>query len=292
VWYSSRKFYGLRPLSSAELCRTEEGLAALHTVMNANLKFLFLPALFYYIACMADTLTFEQLYNHMKTYIDDPEERWKLVTRVKRGISDPFQIGCYSRDQSYFEGAVNILQNLDSIDFVLLMSGKICVDELPLVKKMARLEKLKLPKFFENLTEYKERLRYIGIVNGIIEPKKKQMPPPTLASVLFVKHDAVTDSDIILENVKPTNNNNYHNGDNDDDDDEHNENDIKYQKSFKDIDFEDYKLMYSLNEKCSSLDSNEIKNFINNEIAANSEINVPIQKPLSTNNNSNFCILL
>lgn len=32
-------------------------------------------------------------------------------------------LGCYSRDQSYFEGAVNILENLDSIDFILLMSG-------------------------------------------------------------------------------------------------------------------------------------------------------------------------
>jgi hypothetical protein len=38
---------------------------------------------------MADKMTFEQLFNHMEIYIDKPEERWKLVTRVKRGIPDP-----------------------------------------------------------------------------------------------------------------------------------------------------------------------------------------------------------
>lgn len=47
VWYSDRAKYGLRPLNSSELLKTEEGLAALHTLMNANLEYLFLPALLY-----------------------------------------------------------------------------------------------------------------------------------------------------------------------------------------------------------------------------------------------------
>ena len=67
---------------------------------------------------MADRMTFEQLFNHMEKYIEMPEDRWKLVTRVKRGISDPHSRGCYSRDQSYFEGAVEILENLDNVDFL------------------------------------------------------------------------------------------------------------------------------------------------------------------------------
>ena len=63
---------------------------------------------------MADRMTFEQLFHHMARYIDKPEERWKLVTRVKRGISNPMVIGAYSRDQSYFEGAIEILENIDN----------------------------------------------------------------------------------------------------------------------------------------------------------------------------------
>ena len=74
----SRQKYGIRPLNSIELLRTEEGLAALHTIMNANLKYLYLPALLYYLACMGDKMTFAQLFNHMGRYIEKPEERWKL----------------------------------------------------------------------------------------------------------------------------------------------------------------------------------------------------------------------
>lgn len=47
VWFNDRKKFGLRSLNSTELLKTEEGLAALHTLMNANLKYLYLPALLY-----------------------------------------------------------------------------------------------------------------------------------------------------------------------------------------------------------------------------------------------------
>lgn len=118
---------------------------------------------------MADRMTFAQLFNHMEKYIELPAERWKLVTRVKRGISDPNTRGCYSRDQAYFEGAVEILQSLDTIDFGLLMSGKLCLDELDKVKKIARCDQLKLPAFVKSLKSYKDRLRRIAVVNGIYD---------------------------------------------------------------------------------------------------------------------------
>ncbi len=47
AWFADRKKYGLRSADTNELMRTEEGLAALHTLINANLKYLYLPALFY-----------------------------------------------------------------------------------------------------------------------------------------------------------------------------------------------------------------------------------------------------
>lgn len=120
---------------------------------------------------MGETMTFEQLYNHMEKYVKDPNERWKLVTRVKRGISDPNAIGSYARDQSYFEGACQILENYDTIDFKLLMSGKICLDEMETCREMANMEDIKLPRFFKNMKKYREKIRHIAIVNGLIEDK-------------------------------------------------------------------------------------------------------------------------
>ncbi len=78
-------------------------------------------------------------------------------------------MGCYSRDQCYFEGAVDILENLDEIDFTLLMSGKLCVDELDLVRDLPiKYDKLKIPKFMKSMQAYKTKLRQIGVINGIL----------------------------------------------------------------------------------------------------------------------------
>ena len=120
---------------------------------------------------MAHKMNFQQLFQHMETYISSPEERWKHVTRVKRGISDPLEVGCYSRDQSYFEGAIEILENIDEIDFKVLMCGKLCVDELERIKRVARTECTKMPKFSADMKAYKQKLREIGIINGILDPK-------------------------------------------------------------------------------------------------------------------------
>ncbi len=49
-------------------------------------------------------MNFERLFDHMSNYIKSPDERWKVIMRVKRGISDPNSVGVYARDQSYFEG--------------------------------------------------------------------------------------------------------------------------------------------------------------------------------------------
>ncbi len=47
IWFSDRNKFGLRSLNSRDVLKTEEGLAALHTLMNARLKYLYIPALFY-----------------------------------------------------------------------------------------------------------------------------------------------------------------------------------------------------------------------------------------------------
>lgn len=214
-------------------------------------------------------MTFEQLYNHMDKYIEIPEERWKLVTRVKRGISDPHQIGCYARDQSYFEGAVDILENLDTIDFVLLMSGKICLDELDRIKRISRINSIKIPKFMKDLQSYKEKLRHIGIVNGIIEPKESER----------IKNGKL----IIDHRLIPENNSLDNKGDN---------KSGTPKENSKNVNLE----LYSLNNQSRNLTSIEIKRFINREIVSHTKSTLE-NKPNLTDNqkstdDSSLCILL
>ena len=54
-WFADRTRFGIRGLSCLEQLRTEEGLAAINTVLNAKVKYLWGPALLYckysYVLC-------------------------------------------------------------------------------------------------------------------------------------------------------------------------------------------------------------------------------------------------
>ena len=231
--------------------------------MNANLKYLYLPALLYYLACMADSMTFEQLFNHMECYIELPEERWKLVTRVKRGISDPHAVGGYSRDQSYFEGAIDILENLEEIDFNLLMSGKLCLDELDRIKRLSRVNCIKVPKFFQNMKKYKENLRQIGIQNGIIDPNSSEKSNKQLNSLSSIDEEA-----------KPL------------------PNSMDANRKFISEDE-----LYGLNKSARELKTSEIKKYIRKEIIPFTKntpptYQPPVYKPSKQSNNSTLCNIL
>ncbi|VDI15440.1 Hypothetical predicted protein [Mytilus galloprovincialis] len=176
-WYSDRKRFHLRDQNTLEGLASEEGLAAIHSIFNANVKYLWLPALQYYTACKAAEMTFKQLYDHLTIYVKSPEHRWRLCMRVKRGLLDPNDLGGYGKDQCYFEGAVEILRSLDMIDFNVMMSGKICVDEVQRCKRIARLDCLKLPAFMKNENRYKKHLKAIAHLNGLdLHHQKKNAP--------------------------------------------------------------------------------------------------------------------
>lgn len=64
-------------------------------------------------------------------------------------------------------GAVDILRNVDDIDFKVLMSGKICYDEIQRVKKLARLNCIQMPAFMRNQEKYKKTLKQIAHMNGL-----------------------------------------------------------------------------------------------------------------------------
>ncbi|KAK3595221.1 hypothetical protein CHS0354_021536 [Potamilus streckersoni] len=166
-WYADRTRFGIRGLGSLEQLRTEEGLAAVNTVLNSKMRYLWGPALLYYIACKASDMSFKELFDHLATYVANPEWRWRHCVRVKRGLLNPNDIGGLGKDQCYFEGAVEILRNIDEIDFHVLMSGKVCIDEIKRVKRVARMDCIRFPAFMKNQDKYKKILKQIAAINGL-----------------------------------------------------------------------------------------------------------------------------
>ena len=77
---------------------------------------------------------------------------------------------------SFITGAVTILRNIDDINFNLLMSGKICFDEVSRVKRVARLGSVCLPAIMRDMAEYRKQLKKIAVVNGL------HLPHPTHAA--------------------------------------------------------------------------------------------------------------
>ncbi|KAF6029041.1 hypothetical protein EB796_012651 [Bugula neritina] len=167
-WYADRKKFGLRSTRGYHFRKTEEGLAALNTVLQAKSRYLYGPALLYYIACMAESMTFKELFHHLEEYVYDPQRRWHYVMRVKRHLPDPNDLGGLGKDQCYFEGAMEILQGIDDLELPLIYSGTLCNDETSRVKRLARLDCLKLPSFLDDIDNYRHQLRWIGYINGIL----------------------------------------------------------------------------------------------------------------------------
>lgn len=69
---------------------------------------------------------------------------------------------------------MDILQNLDEIDFDVLFSGKIALEDLPRVKHSARLSLIKLPGFMKDKEAYISSLRKIALLNEIHKKPSKR----------------------------------------------------------------------------------------------------------------------
>ena len=122
----------------------------------------------------------DQLHHHLVKYVDDHEFRSKIVFRVKRS----FREGCnsdengYGWDQCYFSGAIKILHRLNEIDFVRLHCGRLALEDLERVKRIARTSVIKLPWFLSErgavnfggqVASYEESLRQIKRVNSYLD---------------------------------------------------------------------------------------------------------------------------
>lgn len=78
--------------------------------------------------------------------------------------------GCFKKDQVYLEGALKVLRYRHVIDFhTLYKLGKVALEDVENLKGHADLDSpnLKIPTFMEDLKEYRKRLDYIMLKNGL-----------------------------------------------------------------------------------------------------------------------------
>jgi len=149
--------------------RTEEGLACINTIVNQDCKLLWRPALHYYAVCRGAQLSFADLYGDLARYIDDPARRWEQCVRVKRGFEDTAQIGAFTKDQVYLEGAWRILSEFRDLKFQLLYAGRISLDDLPRAAGFADLQVVHMPAFLHDTVDYRANLAEIATENFVDE---------------------------------------------------------------------------------------------------------------------------
>ena len=89
-------------------------------------------------------------------------------------MDDTEKLGGNGEVQVYFEGAVAVLDQIDTIDPVLLFCGRITLDDMKLsrVQRVARRDGVLLPAFARNLPLYRKRLREIALANGFHKVRK------------------------------------------------------------------------------------------------------------------------
>ncbi|PWU24108.1 hypothetical protein C5B42_00660 [Candidatus Cerribacteria bacterium 'Amazon FNV 2010 28 9'] len=162
-WYGQREKFHIHPY-----LLTEEGLAVLHAFLPKSHTLFRRQAIYYIAVHYANEHSFVETNEMLKKYVSDKEDRWKFCLRAKRGIKDTSQPGAFSKDQTYFAGAVKVWRWLKKHDFDTkeLFVGKISIDDVDTLKSMWNTQGLVFPTFLtENTHHYKEKLLKIGKEN-------------------------------------------------------------------------------------------------------------------------------
>lgn len=126
-WAGNREKYDLVAYQE-----TEEGLATLHSHLFLKTKYMWFAALYYVAVYQSNQMTFVQLYDFLKKYIDDRDRRWNITLRAKRGITDTSIPGAIAKDQVYLRGVVRVLRWLERHDYdpTSLYYGKIDAEDV------------------------------------------------------------------------------------------------------------------------------------------------------------------
>ena len=87
---------------------------------------------------------------------------------------DTGEPGGLYKDQVYLEGAINILKERRTIDFVGLFCGKLSLEDLkrPAIEKRLKKENILLPRFMDDMDDYMKALDVIAKTNFIPWPNK------------------------------------------------------------------------------------------------------------------------
>jgi len=83
----------------------------------------------------------------------------RLVNRVQKGNG--------KHDQAYFTGCCELLTNRKSIDFYLLITGRILPEDLTRIKRIARVHGINVPHFMAKAADYEKKLDDIAKSNFI-----------------------------------------------------------------------------------------------------------------------------
>ncbi|XP_015856405.2 putative tyrosine carboxypeptidase MATCAP2 isoform X7 [Peromyscus maniculatus bairdii] len=166
-----RKKHELKPNNP-----TEEGLASIHSVLFRKDPFLWRAALLYYTVYQASRMSFCELFKDIGKFVKDPNTRWDYCVRAKRGWTDTSQPGCFSKDQVYLDGILQILRFRESIDFHLLTAlGKVSYEDVDRLKGLAVTENMRVPHFMHDHSRYMEHLEKIMEVNELTDAELKAL---------------------------------------------------------------------------------------------------------------------
>lgn len=126
-WYKKKQQYGFTPY-----LETEEGLATIHSLLARSYPTAYAVACPYLATKFAQNHSFVETYQYLGKYIQNPERRWMLTFRQKRGLADTGQPGGFTKDLLYFSGLIKVFTWLKSHDFnpTKLYFGKMALDDV------------------------------------------------------------------------------------------------------------------------------------------------------------------
>ncbi|XP_004385361.1 putative tyrosine carboxypeptidase MATCAP2 isoform X2 [Trichechus manatus latirostris] len=169
--WTGRKKHELKPNNP-----TEEGLASIHSVLFRKDPFLWRAALLYYTVYQASQMSFCELFRDIGKFVKDPNTRWDYCVRAKRGWTDTSQPGCFSKDQVYLDGILQILRYRETIDFHLLTAlGKVSYEDVDRLKGLAVTENMRVPHFLQDHGRYMEHLEKIMEVNELTDRELRDL---------------------------------------------------------------------------------------------------------------------
>lgn len=164
-WYKKKKKYQFGPY-----LRTEEGLAALHGLIPLSYKLNYVGALKYLTIHWGQQYSFLEVWQRLGKYVQNPDRRWIMTSRAKRGLTDTSQPGGFSKDLVYFEGMLEVWRWLRSHNFdpTLLYYGKFGYADVEKAIQHNPAFQPQLPSFYLSSPQlYAQQLLEIGQINMI-----------------------------------------------------------------------------------------------------------------------------